>query len=54
MSSSREWFGALNVVELENTDPTSWPWLGAATTVDIKCSKLLGNKGMSRKLAFYR
>jgi hypothetical protein len=25
MSSSRDWFGALDVVELENTDPTSWP-----------------------------
>ncbi len=24
MSSSREWFGALDVVELENIDPTSW------------------------------
>ena len=28
--------------------------LRAATTVDTKCSKLLGNKGMCRKLAFYQ
>ena len=41
-------------VQVREQNPTSRPSIRAATSVDTKYSKLLGNKGGNRKLAFYR
>ena len=41
-------------VQVREQNPTSRPSLRAATSVDTKYSKLLGNKGGNRKLAFYQ
>ena len=46
--------GECSAVQVREQNPTSQPSIRAATSVDTKYSKLLGNKGGNRKLAFHR